>query len=89
MEVMKRTIQIKNLAKSCVKENIEELFSIIDGIEEILIIELKNESTNLAFVTFNDEDSVKSALMFNDNPLHDVLISVVQADESYLDYLKN
>ena len=58
MEVISRTVQISNLSKECVKENIEEMFGIIGGIKEVLIIDLKNENTNIAFLTFDDEDCV-------------------------------
>lgn len=41
---------------------------------------MKNEKTNIAYVTFKDEDCVEASAMFNGTPLLDVEIIVAPAD---------
>lgn len=50
---------------------------------------MKNEKTNIAFVTFSDEECVGSATMYNENPFWGFDILVAPAGLSYLEHLKD
>ncbi len=77
---MDRTILIDNLHKNCTIEELETHFKIIGAMEKAHIVEVSSLPHNRGYITWVEEDSVESALMFNDSQLSGVTIAVMNIE---------